>query len=84
MGSRHIRTYKFDRLVRRVSVKVIACMSIEKLIERANDIEDMLQEGSKTPYYTNLLFIQVFPEQFSHAARACCDVITGKVYCLCL
>ena len=43
MRSRHIRTYKFDRLVRRVSVKVIACMSNEKLIERANDIEDMLQ-----------------------------------------
>jgi hypothetical protein len=68
MRSRHIRTYKFDRLVRRVSVKVIACMSIEKLIERANDIEDMLQEGSKTPYYTNLLFIQVVRDQFSRAA----------------
>jgi hypothetical protein len=68
MRSRHIRTYKFDRLVRRVSVKVIACMSIEKLIERANDIEDMLQEGSKTPYYTNLLFIQVVCDQFSRAA----------------
>jgi hypothetical protein len=71
MRSRHIRTYKFDRLVRRVSVKVIACMSIEKLIERANDIEDMLQEGSKTPYYTNLLFIQVVRDQFSRTAYMC-------------
>jgi hypothetical protein len=71
MRSRHIRTYKFDRLVRRVSVKVIACMSIEKLIERANDIEDMLQEGSKTPYYTNLLFIQVVRDQFSRTAYTC-------------
>jgi hypothetical protein len=38
-NSLYIRTYKFDRLVRCSKMEVIACMSIERIIEGAKDIE---------------------------------------------